>query len=360
MEKEGLRFMHPIDGDMLHANDGMLLDGVLHTTVTIAAPLNSRIKINGVEAQQKNGLFIAELRLKNYKNQIVAIDEISGEKQTITVYRLKRFTDKYRLSIDDNIWFLQDIAVHVEEYTSIFDNSYLGFLKKVNEQYGTKIHINIFYQSEGFNLTQLTDRFKNEWIDNASWLRLSFHALQEKPDKPYLHAGYDEVKKDCELVMDQIRRFAGSELLGPVTTLHWGEATIEGSRALRDAGYAGQLGYFNVDDDLPPVSYYLNIEKRRHLKNRFIWKDNLEDIVFIRSSIVIDTKKKEEIIPHLDAYQKKGNRPPYVDLLVHEQYYYPFYEAYQPDFCEKILTAVKWADDNGYMPAFLSECIFEE
>ena len=65
--------------------------------------------------------------------------------------------------------------------------------------------------------------------------------------------------------MNEIRRFAGPELMGPVTTLHWGEATVEGSRALRDLGYKGQLGYFNVDDHLPPVSYYLTVEQRRAL-----------------------------------------------------------------------------------------------
>ena len=43
---------------------------------------------------------------------------------------------------------------------------------------------------------------------------------------------------------------------------------------------------------------------------------------------------------------------------VHEQYFYPFYPAYQPDYRQKVLTAVKWAADNGYSPAFLEECVF--
>jgi hypothetical protein len=143
-----------------------------------------------------------------------------------------------------------------------------------------------------------------------------------------------------------------------VTTLHWGAATVEGSRALRDAGYKGQLGYFNVDDDQPAVSYYLTPEQRRHIKKRFIWKDNSEDIVFIRSSIVIDKTSLADIRGWLDGYRQRGGLPPYVDLLVHEQYYYSFYKAYQPDFRERILTAVQWAQDNGYTPKFLEACIF--
>jgi len=48
-----------------------------------------------------------------------------------------------------------------------------------------------------------------------------------------------------------------------------------------------------------------------------------------------------------------------MDLMIHEQYFYPSYRNYQPDYRQKVLSAVKWASDNGYKPAFLSECIFE-
>jgi hypothetical protein len=44
---------------------------------------------------------------------------------------------------------------------------------------------------------------------------------------------------------------------------------------------------------------------------------------------------------------------------MHEQYFYPYYEGYQPDYRQKVMTAVKWATDNAYKPAFLSECVFE-
>lgn len=149
-------------------------------------------------------------------------------------------------------------------------------------------------------------------------------------------------------------------MTGPVTTVHWGAVNREGSKALRAAGYRGQLGYFNVDDDLPPVSYYLSETERRHMKKRFIWKDESEDIIFIRSSIVLDKTNADEIVPKMDAYaQAVSGLPPYVDFLIHEQYFYPDYAAYQPDYMERIETAVKWATEHGYTPAFLDECIFE-
>ncbi|MBN9381186.1 MAG: hypothetical protein J0H74_10485 [Chitinophagaceae bacterium] len=270
---------------------------------------------------------------------------------------IRNFAGGYRLSIDDNIWFLRDIHENEDKYTSIFENPYLGFLKEVHEQYGTKVHLNLFYQTEGFNLSMLSDKFKDEWKAQTGWLRLSFHALQEFPDMPYRTAGYEEVKRDCSLVMQEIRRFAGEELMGPVTTVHWGEATVEGCRALRDLGYKGLLGYFNVDDDLPAVSYYLSVEQRRYIKQRFVWKDQQEDIVFFRTSIVLDKTDLDRVRPHLDGYATSGGLPPYADLLVHEQYFYPFYFNYQPDYRQRILTAVQWAQEKGYQPRFLEETI---
>ena len=154
-------FSSPIDGDMLNAtNDGVIAEGALRIPVKIQAPSGNRIKINGIAAKYVDGIYTAEIPLKDYKNVIQAVEENTGKKQEITVYWLKNFTGKYRLSLDDNIWFLKDLSVNSSTYKSIFENPYLGFLKQVHDTYGTKIHINIFYQTEGFNLSQLTTHTK--------------------------------------------------------------------------------------------------------------------------------------------------------------------------------------------------------
>jgi hypothetical protein len=353
-----MEIVFPIDGDMLHARDGVVVDGGLKIEVIVTAAAGNAISIGGIEAAEKEGRYSAGIVLSGYDQTIVVRNETTVEEKSVRVYWLPRFANGYRVSIDDNIWFLRDIHQHAGVYTSIFDNPYLAFLRELHDTYGTKIHINLFYETDGFNLSQLSDEFSAEWKAQASWLRLSFHALGEFPDKPYQHAGYATAMKDATLVMNEIRRFAGPELMGPVTTLHWGEATVEGARALRDLGYKGILGYFNVDDERPAVSYYLDVPQRRNIKRRFVWKDNRQDIVFIRSSMVIDKTDLVDIRPWLDGYRAKGGLPPYVDLLVHEQYFYPFYFNYQPDFMDRMRSAVSWAVENGYESRFLEECIF--
>jgi hypothetical protein len=356
-QAEDIRFLFPVDGDMLNEYDGSVSDGKLAIKVRIEAPAGSKIKVNGAVAEYVNGIFQADVKLAAYENIIELTESKKGFRESIRIFWMKNYAGKYRFSFDDNIWFLQDISGNAGRYRSIFDNQYLGFLKKVHDIYGTKIHLNIYYQTDGFNLSMMTDKFRNEWRENAGWLGLSFHALANDPDKPYISAGYGQVKDDCTLVKEQIRRFAGEEVMGPETTLHWGESTVDGCRALRDSGYTVLAGYFNVDDSQAPVSYYLNEEQRRNIKKRFIWRDNREGIIFSRIALVVNTVKIDQIVPYLDNVKKTFN-PRYVDLMIHEQYFYPHYVAYQPDWREKVTTAVKWAVESGYKPAFLKESVF--
>jgi hypothetical protein len=353
-----LRFINPIDGDMLNERDGSVSKEGLLIPVAIGAAPDSKIKINGIDAKYRQDAFVADILLKEYKNLIEVYDVKTGSRHSMTVYWLKYYVNRYRLSLDDNIWFLQDLAENSSNYKSIFENPYLGFFRQLHDIYGTKVHINIYYQTDGFNLSQMPVKYKREWRDNSGWLRLSFHALQNDPDNPYMKAGYDEVKRECDMVMEQIRRFAGEELMGPVTTLHWGEATVEGSRALRDSGYLAQVSDFVLRDGKHSISMYLDLEQTRHMNDRLVWKDNRENIIFSKISIVLNSHEVEEIVPFLDELKKDPHKSAYMDLLMHEQYFYPFYRSYQPDFRAKVTTGVKWAADSGYTPAFLSECVF--
>ncbi|MDF2713379.1 MAG: hypothetical protein K0R28_304 [Paenibacillus sp.] len=354
---ELLKAIFPLDGDMLNEYDGEIRDGRLHITVEIAGPAGRSVTVNGVVAMPRDGAYYAQVALDKYSNTIAIADKDTGSDTSIVVYWLKHAVNKYRISVDDNIWFLKDIAEHQHEYRSIFDNPYLAMYKDVHDAYGTKVQFNIYYQTEGFNLSQMPDKYKEEWKANSDWLRLTFHALQNDPEKPYISAGAEEVLRDCERVTEQIIRFAGEELLDPVTTIHWGEATREGCRALRKFGFRGLAGYFWIVDGKPVVSYYLDNDQTAHVNGRDFWKDHSEDLVFIKIDAVLDRLKLDEIVPELDRIKARPHEAGFIEILIHEQYYYPHYKAYQPDYRNKLMTTAKWATENGYSPAFLSECI---
>ena len=263
----------------------------------------------------------------------------------------------YRLSVDDNIRFLEDITNH-PEYTSLFDNPFLKMFREIHSRYGTKVHFNLFFERSGFNLSQVPDRFKAEWAANADWIRLSFHAKAEFPSWPYLNAGYDEIAADCQQVHNEILRFAGPEVLSPVTTLHFAEATQDGVRALRSCGIKALLGDFSFNEKGERwLDYYCSSDQFDLVRTKCFCKDPVADMVFCCCDIVLDCFRPETVGPELDRLAQLYPDRDFVDVLIHEQYFYPDYKNHRPFYRELVEAGVEWCVRAGYEPAFVSEMV---
>lgn len=265
----------------------------------------------------------------------------------------------YRLSVDDNIRFLENLAKH-PEYTSIFEDPFLNMHRRLHETYGTKTHFNLFFQSEdgSFDLTQVPDRFKQEWTANADWMRLSFHARSEFPAWPYLNAGYEQVYRDCEQVHREILRFAGPKVLGPVTTVHFAELTREGAKALQDLGIKMLLGDFSYNSRGERyLDYYLDADQFEAVRTHCFYRDKASGMQFCCCDIVLDCFKPEDIGAELDrqAALHPGRR--FVDILIHEQYFYEDYKNYRPYYQELIETGIRWCTRQGYEPVHVTDMI---
>jgi hypothetical protein len=344
---------------MVTEGDGELRDGRLVIQAQVNGPEGRNLQVNGVHAAEVSGVYTAAIVLDRYRNTVELADSAGGYAETVTVYWLKQAANKYRISVDDNIWFLQNIAENRHTYRSIFDNPFLAVYKELHDRFGTKVHFNIYDRCESFDLSQMPDTYKQEWQENADWMRLTFHALQNDPPKPYEFAEADEIMRDCKRVTEQIIRFAGEQLLEPATTIHYGAATREGCRALRQFGFRGMAGFFQLANGKPIVSYYLDNEQTEHLNGRDFWKDEREDLIFVKIDAVLDRLRLGDIVPHLQQVKARRGEAAFIELLIHEQYFYPHYRAYQPDYRDKLFAAAQWAQDNGYSPAFLSEVLLD-
>jgi hypothetical protein len=67
----------------------------------------------------------------------------------------------------------------------------------------------------------MPDIWKSEFTDNSDWLKFSFHAYSEFPDRPYAEASAEEIGKDWDLVQNEIYRFAGESAYIPPSVMHW-------------------------------------------------------------------------------------------------------------------------------------------
>lgn len=349
------KVVSPLHGDMLLAGDEAVNLDTQSLCVRVQGPSGSAVYVNDVRANEHNGCYEAEVPLKEGRIALAVEADGGSLREKLDVYWLPRAAGHYRISVDDCIWFLQDLAEKRDVYRSLFDNPFLAMFKKLHDVYGTKVHFNLYERTEGFTLTDMPDTYKAEWQVNSDWMRLSFHAKQNDPPKPYEHASADELMADCERVTREIRRFAGEELLSSVTTIHYGAATREGCRALREFGFQALVGYFRLHEGRPFVSYYLDELQTTHLKGRDCWKDHSEDLIFVKVDGVLDKLEPSQIGPHLDQVKARAGEAGLIELLIHEQYFYPFYSAYQSDYLERLTTAVQWARDNGYKPALWSE-----
>ena len=352
------RFIFPKDGDMLNRNDGAENSETLIVTARISAPAGETLYINGDLCRYVNGAHEADVRMHGYRNTLTVVNADSHESETIICYRLTNAAGKYRLSVDDNIHCLKNLTKNAGSYTSVFDNPYFALYKQAHDLYGAKVHMNIYYCTDGFDLSQMTDKFKSEFIENSGWLRFAFHADKNDPARPYRNEPYERMLNDYDAVVTQIRRFAGQDI-SPVTTVHYCEASPEGVRALRARGIRCLTGLFWIRDKQPYASYALDVGQTLHMNNRNFWKDNKEDMIYGRVTHIINLEPLDEIIKILDAEKSDPQKGAFIELMIHEQYFYPDYVAYLPDYSKRVLSCVKWAHENGYEPAWVEDCVFE-
>ena len=130
---QSVKILTHVDGDMLNEFDGILENSKLKIDIKISAPENCIIDVNGVNTYYNKGIYSVNIALENYENKIYIKGKSEEFDKTITVYWLKNYTKKYRISLDDNIRFLEDIARNSNKYESIFDNS-IRFKRPYNKE----------------------------------------------------------------------------------------------------------------------------------------------------------------------------------------------------------------------------------
>ena len=250
-------------------------------------------------------------------------------------------------TVDDNIRFLKELTQG--NYRSLFDHPYLAVYKRLHEQFDLKVQLNLFYRADDFDLSLMTDQYFEQWVENAHWLKLSFHSELEN-EWPYSNSGYEEVFRDCAKVNNQILRFASAEALAKTTTVHYCSTTAEGVLALKNNGVAGLLGLFGTEE-APMHSYSLDETDADAIrKGQIVYRHG---IAFAPIDMVVNTVDREQIKTGLRALLHREQ----IWIMIHEQYFYDDYRFYQPDFEEKLVEAVSVLCDQGYESKLFEELI---
>ena len=351
-----LRIEEPVHGAVLNRRHGQTVDGHLKIRVAGVAPLRDAVTVNGAAAQRAGTRFGAELVLRQKEAEIVAVSQGSFGRQEhrIRVLWDRHSQPRYRFSIDDNSFFLRDVAQ--QNYPSLFDCFYLRGLRDLHAKYGTRFVLNIYYTTDdGFELPQFPDRYKAQWCANADWLKLAFHAHANLPDRPYQYAPPSRLIADLDQVAEQIVRFAGEQTYTPPTVIHWGMVLPAALRPLYERGVRVLSGYFGQANGVWDVNYLLDDARSEYLSRHDALMDFDSGIVFSRVDLVCNNTPVDKIVPTLAPLAKDPNQAEVMDLFTHEQYFWPFYTNYVPDHFQRLDAAIRWVTENGYEPVLYHE-----
>jgi len=363
-KKTELRYSFPRDGVMLTDAAGTAKDGRLGIYVTANAVPGRSLAVNGVPMEYLPDNYYktkAPVYLKRGINILGLCDTETDECIEIEVRYLPNAHKKYRFSLDDNIWFLQNLAKNRNVYSSMFEDPYLKLIKTMHDRYGTVFHINIYYECPefgGFNLTQMPDRYKDEWRANFDWLRLSAHANSDLPDRPYINADYEKTFREFSRINEQILRFAGEEVFADkVTTIHWGEASDEAVRAVYDTGVRAMVGSFNWGDpENTAIAYNLNAEQCALMQKYGLYYDKATDMkYFLYSRMKLQHSPLDAVAGNAEAFAKSTPLYTFFEMCLHEQYFYPHYARYYADYYDRFETGIRWCYEHGYTPSFVTE-----
>jgi hypothetical protein len=371
-----IRIAEPVHGAVLNHLHGRRGDRGLEIAVRGTAPLGHAVSVNGVRAARSGHEFRAPVSLEGAETDIVAVASGaagSAEHRIRVVWDRASFP-RYRFSIDDSIYFLRDVTSR--RYRTLFECPYLTVLKGLHDRYGAKFVLNLFYATpEGdFTLDRFPAHYREEWREAAGWLRLSFHAYAEFPDRPYQYATAEKLAADYDLVAGEIFRFAGDQSWSPPTVIHWGMLPPSSLPTLASRGVRALSGFFvplagdgyvvdgtgnggaaSTPSRLYDVNYFLDEERSEYLSRHDALKDFASGIVFSRVDIVCNNTPVERVLPTLEPLAADPAPAEIMDLFTHEQYFWPFYHNYRPDHAARCEAAIRFCSERGYRPVFLHE-----
>jgi hypothetical protein len=352
-----LRILEPIDGAVMHARLGREVPGGLEIEIRGHAPQGAEVLVQGRPARRNGQTFLGKAVLREQETEVIATTGAGSERRQAKVRLVwdRHSQKRYRFVIDDNSFFLRDITQ--KDYPSLFDCFYLKMLRDLHAKYDACFTLNIYYTTgDDWNLTQFPSKYRSEWEANAHWLRLAFHAYANDPARPYQDAAVEKLLADVDLINAEIHRFAGPKTFSPVVVVHWGMTRPEAWKVLYDRGSRVLGGYFRKSAEGKwDVNYRMDDVRSEWLSRHDLLKDFASGMVFSKVDIVINSTPLDRIVPTLESVAGDPCTGEIIDLLTHEQYFWPFYQRYLPDHAERLDRAIRFVTEDGYKPVFLQD-----
>ena len=214
-------------------------------------------------------------------------------------------------SLDDTIEVFENLTKR--GYTSCFEEPTLAFFKKLHEQYGLKVTMYCFFESDsGFCLADATSEFKDEFRENNDWLRFAFHAYNGK--SMYNEYAVDEFITETEKVYENLCRIVSSDAVAYDVRLGFAKGSIDCIRAFKNK-YPSFETLYGADDNR--IEYYLSPSENDVLLNNGSFYESNAGICIrlseLRLELQTDISEYIRNLPQRDCYAFFTHEPCFSD-----------------------------------------------
>lgn len=162
----------------------------------------------------------------------------------------------FSLSFDDAILLFEDI--NKKQYDSIFQNATLSWYKELHDKYGVVISCYCYYEDGDFNLSQMTDKYCNQFASNSDWLRFGFHTINGQ--KNYKEG---DIAADYKKTIQELERIVGADSIDNVVRLQMFQGSYDEIKELTKLSNQPIVGLLTSDDNRQ--SYYLDAEDNKYI-----------------------------------------------------------------------------------------------
>lgn len=180
------------------------------------------------------------------------------------------------ISFDDISKSINNLASN--DYSSVWDEPFFGFLKELHEKYNAKFSLYLFFDC---NIDKCGGRYQNQLNVTSSWLKFGLHA--ESTDSSFKNGSYAQGLNDWNKFVKNVIAFTGSsDSVDRVPRLQGFSGSKDCLLGMRDA-QEGALGFLTADDSRD--SYYLTDEQIKSVKTSDYYKDVQTDLCFVATDM---------------------------------------------------------------------------
>lgn len=261
--------------------------------------------------------------------------------------------EKYiHISFDDVYNCISDISSH--NYSSVFENGFLGDLKKFHDTYGAVFTLNCFNtcsKQTDYDISNIPDTYKEELSANSDWLKFSFHSEDDNANYGSSeNTSLGTATGDCmEKIKASYNKFTSAIInatgtensIDRVVRLGFFGGTENNVKALMECEY-GITGVLAADDTR--ISYYLNDTDNNYLLKNYEYYDKNNNIKMFKSQVRLENVKDNNAQFSLISSVNSNM----IEIFTHEQNYNSVVKSRLEEY-------LKWAKSKNYGFAYAQD-----